>query len=135
MLDQALALLNSVYGLPGHILVGLTCIILGYSLRFFRKFPNEGIPLVCMLWGMVFNPLIADERAAGTSLRLWMVRNILVGFVIGAGAWAVHRYVIKKFEEKIPFLGPLLAEADKRTDVAATVKVAAKADVTGNVDI
>jgi hypothetical protein len=109
-------ILNSLYGLPGHMLVGLACIVLGYTLRFVKRFPNDAIPVVCILWGMIFNPLVADERIAGTSLRLWVARNILIGLIIGAGAWALHRYFLKKFEEKIPILGTILAEADKRSD-------------------
>lgn len=126
VIEQSIALLNSVYGLPGHVLVGLTCVILGYMLRFYRKFPNDAIPLVCILWGMVFNPLLADERVAGSSMRLWLVRNVLTGFVTGAVAWAIHAKIIKRFEERIPLLGSLLTAADKRSDETQVANIMAK---------
>jgi len=124
--DGIISVLNSLYGLPGHVLVGLTCIIFGYVLRFIRSFPNSGIPLACVLWGMVFNPLIAD--AATSSLRVWYVRNILIGAVIGAGAWAIHRWLFSRVEADIPILGDALATADAQSDQIAANKVESKAE-------
>lgn len=126
MLDYAISLLNAISSLPGHVLVGLTCLIVGYALRFIRRFPNDGIPLVSILWGMVINPLLADVRESGTPLRLWLARNIMVGLVIGAVTWALHRYILKKIEEKIPILGPALADADRRSDEHTFEKIVTK---------
>lgn len=115
--------LSALYGLPGHFLVGLTCILFGYTLRCIRQFPNDAIPLVCILWGMLFHPLVAESPAPDASMRLWLVRNILIGLVIGAGAWVLHRYVIKTFEEKIPILGRLLTELDRQSDLVQLDKL------------
>jgi hypothetical protein len=134
VLDQALGILDSLSGLPGHILVGISCIVVGYALRFFKRFPNDAIPLVCILWGMVFNPLLAPDRALGTSLRLWAARNAIIGLIVGALAWALHRYVIKKFEDRLPIVGEMLAEADRRSDVAQIAKIVGRSDINIIVD-
>jgi len=111
--------LGTIYDLPGYMLVGLSCIVFGYCLRFLKKFPNDGIPLACMLWGMIFNPLIADERPTDASLRVWLVRHILMGLIIGAGAWLTHKYLLSRFEASIPGFGSLLARADQRSGEVA----------------
>ena len=126
IVEQILHGLNVVNGLPGHAVVGLSCIIMGYTLRFIKRFPNDGIPLACILWGMAFNPMIADVRLPGTSLRIWLVRNALLGLIIGGGAWMLHKYLLSRIEDKIPGLSQKLAEADRRSDefqVAKAVKI------------
>ena len=116
VVDSTLGVLDTLYGLPGNALVALTCIVLGYVLRLVRKFPNEGIPLACILWGMVCNPLVADPASAGQSIRIWIVRNILVGAIVGAVSWLSHKLILSKLESRIPILGGLLAAADSAAD-------------------
>ena len=122
LIKDAEDFVGSIYDLPGYMLVGLSCLIFGYCLRFVKKFPNDGIPLACMLWGMVFNPLLASERPTTMPLRLWLARNILVGLVIGAGAWLTHKYLLSRIESSIPGLGTLLANADQRSDAVMVKK-------------
>jgi hypothetical protein len=119
--------LGTIYDLPGYMLVGLSCTIFGYCLRFFKKFPNDGIPMACMLWGMIFNPLMAAAPPPEASTRIWLVRHILMGLIIGAGAWMTHKYVLSRIESSIPGLNTLLANADQRSDNVAAQKVADKA--------
>jgi hypothetical protein len=100
-IDKAIAILNQLYGLPAAALVFCSCIVVGYILRFIKSFPNNGIPVVAILWGGLVMSLIADSRATTMPLRVWIVRNILVGMVIGMLAWIVHKAVLSKLEDWI----------------------------------
>lgn len=100
-IDQAINALNKLYGLPAAALVLLSCVAVGYVLRFIKRFPNDGIPVAVILWGAVAMSLVADSRAANMSLRVWIVRNVLVGLGIGFGAWVTHKMVLSKIEDWI----------------------------------
>lgn len=100
-LDKLIAGLNSLYGLPAVGLVFGSCIVLGYVLRFIKKFPNDGIPVAVTLWGAVAMSLVADSRSSNMTLRIWVVRNVLVGMIIGLAAWIVHKTAISKLEDWI----------------------------------
>ena len=98
-LESAQAWLSKLYGLPGGMLVLISCIAFGYLLKFVPKqwFPNQGIPLAVILWGCTFNMLIADPRADSLPIRIWVVKNLLIGLIIGVAAWMVHNKIIKRF--------------------------------------
>jgi len=100
-LEDLLGILDKVQGLSGAALICFSCIIVGYLLRFIRSFPNDGIPLVVILWGALFNLLLADPYVAGSSLRVWTVKNFLVGLIYGAIAWGVHYWALSKIEDYI----------------------------------
>lgn len=112
LISQLFKILNSVYGLPAAAMVGISCIVLGYVLRIIQAFPNKAIPVACILWSMVATPLIADPPPAGTVLRVWLVRNILSGAIVGALAWLTHNKLLKQIENNIPILGGILKAAD-----------------------
>lgn len=105
--------LSQLYGLPGYVLVCLSCIALGYLLKLCRSFPNTGIPLSCVLWGMLFNLLIAPSPAAGSSRRIWAVTHLLVGMIVGLVAWLIHNKVLKRYENNWPIVGPAIAAASQ----------------------
>jgi len=106
-------LLAKLYGVPGYVLVFLSCIAVGYILRIWRWFPNRAIPVVAILWGPLFNMLIADPLADRFSIRVWLVKNFLVGLLIGGGAFVFHNRVLKKLEDKLPFLkGWIVPDSD-----------------------
>lgn len=100
-IDKVIAGLNSLYGLPAVALVLGSCIVLGYILKFIRQFPNDGIPVAVVLWGGIAMSLVADARASSMPLRVWVVRNILVGMIIGLVAWIVHKTALSKLEDWI----------------------------------
>ena len=112
-MNSILDSLGSLYGLPGYALVALSCIVLGYVLRALRFFPNQGIPLACVLWAMVLNPLLANGRTAADSPRVWLLKNILIGMIVGFLAWILHKLILRRFEDKIAGLAKFLGdEAD-----------------------
>ena len=57
--------------------------------------------------------LIADPRADDFPIRIWLVKNFLVGVIIAGSAWTFHNRLLKRIEEKIPFLkGWLVPDSD-----------------------
>lgn len=110
-INDLLSTLDKLQGLPAAGLVFVLCLAVGYAWRGlkFSWFPNDAIPLVVMITGALFMMFIADGRPTTMPHHVWTARNLAVGFIIGAIAWAVHNYVIAKFIEpwlvsKIPSL-------------------------------
>ena len=108
-ITQIVEVLSRLYGLPSYAVVFISCLAVGYVLKLSKKFPNDAIPVVAILWGAAFLPLIADPAADATPWRIWFGKNFLIGLVIGALAWAFHNKILSRFEDKIPFLGPRIA--------------------------
>jgi hypothetical protein len=98
---------DQLLGAPTGALVLLSCIAFGYVLRFFRRFPNEAIPLAVILWGAAFFMLLAPERQ-NMALRFWLARNFTIGLIIGFVAWLIHNKGLAILEDKVPFLKGLL---------------------------
>lgn len=93
--------LDQIQGLSAVALVFLSCIVVGYALRFIKRFPNDGIPVVVILWGALAMLFIADPRANSMSARIWTGRNILIGLFIGFLAWIVHKIALSRLEDMI----------------------------------
>lgn len=100
-LNALLAVLDKIQGLPAVALVCASCIVVGYVLRFIKAFPNNAIPVVVILWGAVAMMLLADPRATNMPLRIWAMRNLLVGLAIGFLAWMLHYWVLSWIEDYI----------------------------------
>lgn len=106
-LEELSKFLSSLYGAPAAILVVLSCLVVGYGLKFIKRFPNDAIPLTVILWAAVFYPIIADDKN-DLSLRVWLVRNVLFGLVCGFIAWLMHNKLLSKLEDRF-----LLFQGDK----------------------
>lgn len=100
-LNSILQALDKVQGLSAVALVFLSCIVVGYALRFIKRFPNDGIPVVVILWGALAMLFIADPRANSMPARIWTSRNVFIGLVIGMVAWLTHKLVLSKLEDLI----------------------------------
>ena len=101
LIDKAIGVLNQLYGLPAFALVFCSCIVVGYILRFVKRFPNDGIPVAVVLWGGIIMTLVADTRATSMPARVWVVRNILVGMIFGLVAWLTHKVALSRLEDWI----------------------------------
>ena len=99
ILDQATQFLSKLYGAPAGLLVIILCIIAGYILKKIKSIPNDAIPMFVVLLGATIYPLIADDRNDIT-LRVWIVRNLVIGLTLGFAAWIIHNKVIKYFTDK-----------------------------------
>lgn len=82
--------LGKLWGLPGYVLVLLFAAVSCRVLRNIKSFPNDGIPVVAVLIGMVLNGLIADPASDSLSYRQWIVKNAVVGGIIGYIAFFAH---------------------------------------------
>ncbi len=91
--------LQKLEGAPAIILVILSAIVLGYALRRLKRFPNNGIPVVVILWGGIVYPLIADANNDLT-LRVWLVRNVTIGLITGFVAWVFHNKILKRYLDR-----------------------------------
>lgn len=120
-INSVLQFLDKIQGLSAVALIFLSCIIVGYCLRFLKKFPNDGIPVVVILWGAVAMLIIADPRASTIPARIWTARNLCVGLVIGFVAWVSHKIILSRIEDfiasKIPGSGNTTFFSRKDTDV------------------
>lgn len=99
-LQHVIDMLQKLNGAPALLLVGLVCIITGYALKWVKKFPNEGIPLAVIFMGGVVYPFVADANN-DIPLRVWIIRNAMIGLVVGFVAWLVHNKFISKIEDRI----------------------------------
>lgn len=108
--------LDSLYGLPGVVLTFLFCIGLGYFLKMLDVFPNKRIPIIVVLWGMIWNVLLRPPPAPGAIVWQHYCRLTAVGFLIGLVACIAYDKVLKRLEEKYPWLGGLLGGNGKEPD-------------------
>lgn len=113
-LNEISKALGSLYGLPSYMLVLLTCLVIGYVLRGIKSFDNSGIPLVVVLAGAILNLCMADPRAPPMELRYWIAKNLAIGLIIGFASWRLHKSILKKLEDKIPFLRGLIVDEETK---------------------
>lgn len=100
-LNGILSYLDKLEGLPAAALIFLACIALGYMLRFIKPFPNSAIPVVVILFGALSMLFLADARPTTMPARIWTVRNLLVGLIIGFAAWIAHKLILSRIENLI----------------------------------
>jgi hypothetical protein len=76
-------------------------IAFGYLLKTLPFVPNRFIPSICMTVSTVTYPLILDtSSAAPYQMRYPIVRQAIIGFLIGFVAWAFHRAFLKNWLDK-----------------------------------
>ena len=107
-IQQAVGALAQLQALPAPLLVGLTCIVVGYVLKRSKWFPNDGIPLLVVVWGAFFTLFLSGNCPPDLSLRQWRCKNALIGLVVGFAAWTFHYYMLSKLEDKFPRLSAFL---------------------------
>lgn len=98
-IDNTVAMLNKLEGLPAVALVFFFCLALGYVIRSIKSVDNSAIPLIVTFGGSLLMGLIANSRPTDTPLRVWVVRNILVGGIIGVASVLAHKFFLKKIED------------------------------------
>lgn len=103
-ISQAVYYVHTLCSLPLALLIGLSCIVLGYVLKLWPRFDNRYIPQVIVSWGTVLCAITAGHAPAGDTV-VWYVRNALVGMIISFAAWGLHYFVLSRIEDKIPWLG------------------------------
>jgi len=91
--DKVLQADDILRAAPAGILVFVLCIAFGYTWRAIKVLPNRFTPLVVMIFGAIFN--LGLNWAQADRLRF-----LVVGFILGFAAWATHRLIIKRIEDK-----------------------------------
>jgi hypothetical protein len=102
--DWIQAQIDRLYGLPGWAMTVMGCIVVGYVLKGVKSFPNGVIPVFVVTFGCILGVFFAGENPAKYDHFEWLIRNGVIGIVLGFIAWALHAQLIKRVEEKIPFL-------------------------------
>lgn len=103
-------------GAPFGVLIFFFVIGCGYVLKSLKRVPNNFIPFAVIVAATLLFMLGAPARGE-ISLRIWLVRNFLIGFTIGFLAWLAHRLVLKRIERKLG-----LFAGDDPGDTAVTHK-------------
>jgi uncharacterized membrane protein YsdA (DUF1294 family) len=109
-MSDILKWVTDLYGLPASVLVGLSSIVFGYMLRAAKWFKNDNIPLACSAWCMFFTVMLGDYTRGGEAVWRQAGKQMLVGMIVGFGAWMAHGLVLKRIEEKFPALKDMLGE-------------------------
>ena len=99
---------DQISSLGPEALVVAACLVVGYVLRTIRKIPNEVIPPSVIIIGTAVYPFLADT-AQGRNADF---KNAIVGMTLGFLSWTFHNKILKRVEDKIPFLKELLEGGD-----------------------
>lgn len=91
---------EQLMGAPVGVLLFLAVIAIGYVLRVWHKCPNNLIPVLQVVMGMVLWMFVCPEMMKSDSVRVWWGRNLLIGIIIPCSAWLVQRTIIKRIEKK-----------------------------------
>lgn len=92
---------TDLMGAPVGILLYFAILAIGYAMKASKKVPNNVIPIVLICCGLLLWLMVAEEPNAGTSLRNWFGRNIMIGLIIPCAAWLTHRVILKRLEKKL----------------------------------
>ena len=126
IIDRISSAVDGIYGYPAWLIVALACLIVGFCLKRWSRFPNEAIPLAVILFGGLFMAMMAPDHPAKVSSLRWKATNFLVGVLIGFFVWLFHNKIWKAALARYPILGSVVpsfdTEAIKRSDVTAALQ-------------
>jgi hypothetical protein len=88
---------------PASILLMAVLCVVGMMLKHLSPFPNRFIPAVVIAIGAFANAFLGDVGSVDPAQRHPVAVLAMQGFLLGFGAWAVHRLVIQRFEKFLPF--------------------------------
>jgi len=67
--------------------------------------------------GAIIFPILATSHRSlygqGEGFAAWLVRSIIMGLILGMGAWAVHDKILSKYEDKVPGLKGFVGMVDR----------------------
>jgi hypothetical protein len=107
-INNVLSWLDKIQGLSAVGLTCAACIAIGYVLKMWNKFPNNLIPVFVIAFGGFALMIIADARPTTMPARIWVFRNLFVGWIIGFVAWQFHYWVLSYIEDYLVKLKPSL---------------------------
>jgi hypothetical protein len=114
IISQTTAYASMLFNLAPAPFTVFIVIVICYALRLVKKFPNDWIPVACLVIGTT-TFCVLNERAPGMSAARFYFRSFFTGMILGFAAWAFHDYFLSQIENRIPILKTLLARADGTT--------------------
>lgn len=99
-METLIKLNDELAGAPSGVLLALFAIALGYILKTIPAFNNKYIPLVVVAVCTFGFMLIAPEPGE-IKWRIWIVRNFIIGFIIGFVAWTFHAQILRRWVDPI----------------------------------
>lgn len=99
--DQVFKAINGLYGIPKASLTFVVCIAAGWVMKRSPWIHNSAIPFsVCIVGGLIL-PLLSDFKSSAIeSVRVWVVTNVVIGFITGALSTLFYKLVVKKLMDK-----------------------------------
>ncbi len=87
-------------------------LFIGYVLKLTPSYPNARIP-VASIGASVVSYLILcvpPQNAHDSTLNLirYLLATLIIGCMVGMFAWMFHAQLLKRIEEKLPFIGDKL---------------------------
>jgi hypothetical protein len=114
IIAQTSAYASVLFNLAPAPFTVLIVIVVCYALRLVKRFPNDWIPVSCLIIGII-TFCVLNERALGMTAARFYFRSVMTGLVLGFAAWAFHDYFLSQIENRIPILKTLLARVDGTT--------------------
>lgn len=93
--DKIAAINEYLIGAPLGVLLFVFAIGGGLLLRIWHQFPNRHIPVILIAFTTVFFCFGAPRGEL--ALRIWIIRNILIGSIIGLLAFFAHRLIARRY--------------------------------------
>jgi len=87
-------------GAPIGVLIFIFCIVASYMLVWIPAINNKWIPGIILAIG-IGGFMLAAPRGE-LPLRIWVVKNFIMGFIIAGAAWFIHNRRLKKLEGETP---------------------------------
>jgi cellobiose-specific phosphotransferase system component IIC len=99
-LNQILTRLDRLHSMSGEVLIFFVCVAVGYFLRkFWSTVPMKIQALAVIGLSAVLNCVMAEGKTgADMPFRVWAVRSLLIGIIIGCFSWAADAVLIKRIE-------------------------------------
>lgn len=88
--------INQLVTMSPEVLTIVSILIVGFVLKLVNRFPNDYIPAVGALVGLVVYPLIADTAKMDYTVRLPWLRQMFIGLALWLIAWIIHEKAIKR---------------------------------------
>lgn len=88
---------NKLLGAPSGVLVVVLLFLFDSVLYYAEFFPNRNIPVFSIVvGGLIYSLICVRPVDASLPLRVWVVKNIVLGCIFGAAAWIGSlRYCMK----------------------------------------
>lgn len=112
MLDSINQALEVIAKLPVGLLTIVVTLIIGFTLKKTKRYPNDMIPIGAIALGTI----------SSVAIRYGFGRFIVEGMVYSGLAWIFHKFIWKAFLERFPIFKGASKEFDtnpelKKTDV------------------